>query len=124
MNMIKPHLETAVFYTTMPCNTKAGSTDIHQPFFVQFLPVACMVLKILYGINIHTAGAKQGGQKKVPLMPPLALKKAAQETASLTKTPVGQQLVTLKMQESPASVAQKATNSSPSKPREYIASIA
>jgi hypothetical protein len=61
------------------------------------------------------AGVNGGGEKKIPLMPPLvALKKATQETDSQSKIPVRQQLVTLKAQQSPV----KGTISPPSKPGE------
>ena len=61
------------------------------------------------------AGVKGGGQKKIPLMPPLAaLKKATQETDSQSKMAVRQQLVTLKAQQSPV----KGTTYPPSKPGE------
>jgi hypothetical protein len=64
-------------------------------------------------ISPSPSGVKEGGQKKVPLMPPLvALKKATQETDSQSKMPVRQQLVTLKAQQSPV----KGTTYPPSKP--------
>jgi hypothetical protein len=64
-------------------------------------------------VSPSPSGVNGGGEKKIPLMPPLvALKKATQETDSQSKIPVRQQLVTLKAQQSPV----KGTISPPSKP--------